>query len=85
MSRAKNDIMRGSISSVMMSVMTPVLLLLSTSVCWVVRLVFEQPLVGKLGGGGTKASHDHTREPREDVAAATAMERGIVESITGLA
>ena len=82
MSRAKKDIMRGSISSVM-SVMTSVLLLLSTGVFWVVRLVFEQPLVGKHGGGGTKASHDHARGAREDVAAATAMERARVESIAG--
>ena len=38
-------------------------------------------------GGSTKASHGHACEARlrEDVAAATAMERGIVESITGLA
>ena len=68
--------MCGSTSSVMVSVMTSVLLLLSActaSVLW-------EP-----DGGSTKASHGHACEAREDVAAATAMERGIVESITGLA
>ena len=68
--------MRESTSSVMVSVMASVLLLLSActaSVLW-------EP-----DGGSTKASHGHACEAREDVAAATAMERGIVESITGLA
>jgi hypothetical protein len=59
----------------MISVITLVLLLLFTSVLRRGRLVFEQPLVGEQGSGGTKASHDHT----------TAMEKARrVESIAGL-